>query len=211
MGWLIALGILAFIWFLPLGICAIYNADGPLVRLIVGPLRFPIYPRKKKEIPLEDTAPEKTTKGKKSVHKKGEPDCSKNNGGKLSDFFPLVRLLLDFLVGLRRKLRVNRLELKVILAGGDPYDLAINYGRAWTAVGNLLPQLERVFVIGKRDVEVECDFEDSETKIYAHLDFTITVGRILSLSVWHGTKILYRFIKILNMRKGGMNNESKSS
>ena len=115
------------------------------------------------------------------------------------------------MVGFRRKLRVDRLELKVILAGGDPCDLAINYGRAWTAVGNLFPQLERIFVIKKRDVEVACDFASQETKIFAHIDFTITVGRILSLSVWHGTRILYRFIKILNMRKGGMNNESKSS
>ena len=138
-------------------------------------------------------------------------EAKEKSGGNISDFFPLVKLILDFLVGFRRKLRVNHLELRVILAGGDPCDLAINYGRAWTAVGNLFPQLERVFVIKKRDVEVECDFTSAETRIYAHLDFTITVGRLLSLSIWHGARILYRFIQILNMRKGGMNNESKSS
>lgn len=208
MGWLITLGIAVLVCFLPLGICVRYNAQGPRVRLIVGLLRFLVYPRKKKdtESQIESKENQKAQKKKPKAADAHEKSC-----GKISDFFPLVRLILDFLVGFRRKLRVNSLELKVILAGGDPCDLAINYGRAWIAVGNLFPQLERVFVIKKRDVEVECDFTSSETKIYAHLDFTITVGRILSLSVWHGTRILYRFIKILNMRKGGMNNESKSS
>lgn len=59
----------------------------------------------------------------------------------------MVKVALNFLGDFRRKLRVNRLELKLILAGGDPCDLAVNYGRAWTAVGNLMPQLERLFVI----------------------------------------------------------------
>ena len=99
----------------------------------------------------------------------------------------------------------------MILAGDDPADLAINYGRAWAAVGNLYPQLERALVIKKRDVEVECDFASNETKIAAQIDLTITIARVLSLGVYHGTKILINFIKILNQRKGGAKNESKSS
>lgn len=206
MGWLITLGIAVIIWFFPIGVCARYHEGGPFVRLIVGPFRFGVYPKRKKT--EKDT---KVSSESKKTQKKKSTDHDDKNGGSISDFFPLVRLILDFLVDFRRKLRVDRLELKVILAGGDPCDLAINYGRTWAAIGSLFPQLERIFVIKKRDVEVECDFTSSETTIFAHLDFTITVGRILQMSVWHGTRIIYRFIKILNMRKGGMNNESKSS
>ena len=42
------------------------------------------------------------------------------------------------------------MRLKVVLAGGDPCDLSLNYGRAWIALGNIMPHLERYFVIKKR-------------------------------------------------------------
>ena len=119
------------------------------------------------------------------------------------DFLPLVQLVLDFLGDFRRKLRVNRLEMKLIMAGGDPCDLAVNYGKAWAALGNLMPLLERAFVIKKRNLEVECDFTESKTLVIARLDLTITIGRILSLVVLYAIRALFEFIKITNKRKGG--------
>jgi hypothetical protein len=103
----------------------------------------------------------------------------------------------------RCRLRVNLLELKLIMAADDPCDLAVNYGRAWSAVGNLMPRLERVLVIKKRNIEVECDFEASETTVIAGLDLTITLGRILATVVVYGVKALIEFLKIKNKRKGG--------
>ena len=49
MGWLIALGILALIAILPIGISAFYDEDGPRALIIVGPVRIPVFPAKKKE------------------------------------------------------------------------------------------------------------------------------------------------------------------
>ena len=105
---------------------------------------------------------------------------------------------------------MNRLELKLILAGGDPCDLAVNYGRAWAAVGNLMPQLERLFVIKKRDVEVECDFTASETLVIARLDLTITLGRLLGLAIVYGIRALREFLKLQKKRKGGATHEPDS-
>ena len=48
MGWLIALGIIVLLAILPLGVSACYNADGLLVRLILGPVRLQLVPGKKK-------------------------------------------------------------------------------------------------------------------------------------------------------------------
>ena len=48
MGWLIALAVLIGLAILPLGASVIYNTDGPLIRLIAGPLRIQIIPAKKK-------------------------------------------------------------------------------------------------------------------------------------------------------------------
>ena len=89
------------------------------------------------------------------------------------------------------------------MAADDPCDLAVNYGRAWAAVGNLMPRVERLFVIKKRNIEVECDFEATQTTVIARLDLTITLGRIVATVVVYGVKALIEFLKIKNKRKGG--------
>ena len=119
------------------------------------------------------------------------------------DFIPLVKLVFRFLGDFRRKLRVNDLQLKLILAGGDPCDLAVNYGRTWAAVANVMPRLESWFVIKKRDVQVECDFTASETLVYACLDLTITLGRLLSLVMVYAVRALMEYLNIKKKRKGG--------
>ena len=86
------------------------------------------------------------------------------------------------------------------MAGGDPCDLAINYGRAWTAIGNLMPRLERVMKIKKRDIAVDCDFMAEHTSVYARIDATISLGGLLYLVVRYGVRALKQFI---SMKKGG--------
>ena len=209
MGWLIAFGILFLLAILPLGASVKYNADGPLVKIIAGPIRFTVFPLKKKE---KEPKKEKPKKEKKSKQEPAAEDSKKTavseeekkeKGGSLLDFLPLVQVALDFLGDFRRKLRLNRLELKLIMAADDPCDLAVNYGRAWAAVGNLFPLLERAFVIKKRDIEVECDFTASETLVIARLDITITLGRIVALAVRYGIRALREYLKIMKLRKGG--------
>ncbi len=198
MGWLIAAGVLFLLAILPIGVSVIYNTYGPLVRLIAGPVKITVYPskkeKKKKEKPKAEKKEPAPSAGVRSKEKKG---------GSFKDFLPLVDLVLDFLGKFRRKLRVNRLEMKLVMAADDPCDLAVNYGKAWAALGNLMPQLERLFVIKKRNLEVECDFTAEKTLIFARLDLTITIGRLLSLGVVHGIRILRQYLKIMKTRKGG--------
>ena len=150
MGWLIALGILTGLAILPLGAGACYNSDGPRAYLLIGPVRMQLYPGKKKE---KKDKPSKKDSSKGSSKSKTSSETTKKEskkGGSFTDFLPIVQTLLDLLIDFHRKIRVKRLDLKLILAGGDPCDLAVNYGRAWAALGNLMPQLERFFIIKKR-------------------------------------------------------------
>ena len=197
MGWVIALAVLVGLAILPIGVSAIYDSAGAVIRLIVGPLRFKVYPAEKKSGKKKEERPAK------EKTKAAAPAAKKSQGGSITDFFPLVQVVLDFVKTFFRKLRVNRLELKVILAGDDPCDLALNYGRAWSALGSLIPVLEESLVIKKRDTQVECDFTADATTVYARADLTITVGRILSMGVRYGIRALREFIKINNLRKGG--------
>ena len=201
MGWLIAAGVLVFIAILPVGVSALYNEDGPLVNLLIGPVKILLFPGKKKESKEKKEKPKKAKKSEKETS--GSKKKTKKKGGSIQDFLPLVDKVLDFLDAFRRKLRVDHLEMKLVLGGGDPCDMAVNYGKAWAALGNLMPLLNRAFVIKKRDLEVECDFLADTTVITARLDLTITVGRVLSLLVVQGIPALREFLKLMKKRKGG--------
>ena len=214
MGWLIALGIVLLLAVLPVGVRIRYNSEGILVKVIAGPVKITVFPlpgKKKKEKKKEPDKKEKTAAAEEAdLPKPPQPPKAKKEkkpngekGGSLLDFLPLVKVAVDFLDDFRRKLRLNDLYLRLILAGNDPCDLAVNYGRAWAAVGNLLPQLEKWFVIKKRDIEVECDFETSQTLIIAHLDLTITIGRLLAAVLKFAVRALMEYLKIRKKRKGG--------
>lgn len=198
MGWLIALGVFAALSILPLGVIARYQEGGPLVQAYIGPVPVKLYPVQKKKEKKEPA------KQKKTVKKKENATVKKKTGGSLTDFVPLVKLALDFLEEFfHRKLRVKRLELKVILAGGDPCDLAVNYGKYWAAVGNLWPLLEKLLIIKKWDVEIECDFTSDKTLVFARVDLSITLGRLLSMAVRYGIRALKEIFKLQKIRKGG--------
>ena len=211
MGWLIFLAILIGLGCLPLGVRLRYDEDGPLAAVLLGRLPIVLYPVPgwlKKLTSREKKDGEKKPKKEKPKKEKPPKDTvgEAPQGGSWKKFLPLVRLGLHFLGDFRRKLRVNRLVLRLTLAGDDPCDLAVNYGRAWAAGGNLLAALKRAFVIQKRDVEVQCDFLGEETKVVFAMDLTITLGRILGLLVKYGIRAVAILLKMKN-QKAVQNNE----
>ncbi len=195
MDWLIVLGVLALLAFLPLGISARYDLHGPLVLLIAGPVRIRLYPKRRKE-PTTSDKTEKKTSGKKRAQ-------AAKKGGSIEQFRPLLNTLFALLKQLKSKLRVNRLELNVVLAADDPCDLAINYGKAWAALGDLIPLLESFFMIKKRKLEVQCDFTSDKTLIFARADITLTLGRLVVLVLVYGVRLLRQYLQIMKLRKGG--------
>lgn len=210
MGRWIACGVLLALSLLPLGIRIRYHSDGLSLRVIAGPLKITVFPRKNKLRKPKEKLKEKQSDAVSAVQEDKPPQppqpeasqkTGQETGGSLTRFLPLVKLGLEFLGDFRRKIRLDNLYLHLTLACDDPCDLAVNYGRAWAAVGNLLPTLERVFVIKKRDIQVACDFTAEETRIIAHCDITITLGRLLALTVPYGIRALKEFLAI--KRKGG--------
>ena len=198
MGWLIALLILTLLAILPLGASVLYDEDGSRVRIVAGPVKIQVFPMKKKA--KKDKPKKKPAKEGKAAKK---PAPKPKSGGSWTDFLPLVQVALDLLNDFRRKLRVNELKLHLTMAGDDPCDLAVNYGRMNASLAALLTQLERFLVIKKRDVHIDCDFAASETVILARLDLTITLGRILSIAAVYGVRGLKTFLNIKKQREGG--------
>ena len=207
MGWMIFFAVVLLLAILPLGVFVSYDEDGVVVKIVAGPVKITLFPRPKKEKKSEKKLKKKTSASPaEQLPKPPQPPKQipeKKKGGSWTDFLPLVQVALDFLGSFRRKLRINQLELKLTMAGDDPCDLAVNYGRAWAAVGNLMPQLERLFVIKKRNIEVACDFTASQTLVKFRSEATITLGRLVSLAVVYGIRVFREFWKIKTKRKGG--------
>lgn len=224
--WLIIPGILLLLCLLPLGIGAVYGKQGPKVYLIIWKVKIPLYPRKPQK-PKKENTPEKPSgkpirqKNKQeTVQPEGEkpPEEAKQEASPAKDKKPseeakqeedapwdfeklksLLHLIVPFLGDLRRKIRITWLQGYLLLAGGDPCDLAVNYGRAWAALGNLQALLSRAFVIKKQDLQVGCDFAGENTLFYGRADITITLGWLLGLVLRYGWKLL----KSTKMKKGG--------
>ena len=211
MGWLIALSILTLLAVMPLGVCVCYDCAGLVVKIVAGFLRVQVVPSgknpgkkaKKENSDKPNAGGEKKVRKTQAENKTKTEMPSEKKGGSLLDFMPLVQLALEFFGTFVRKLRINKLELCLVLAGDDPCDLAANYGKTCAALGNLWPRLEEIFVIRKRDVKIQCDFEASQTLVTAHLSISITLGRLLCVLVCYAVRALVQYIKITDKRKGG--------
>ena len=118
-------------------------------------------------------------------------------------FLSQLRSLVMLLSEARQIIKIRRLELKLILGGDDPCDVALAYGATAAAVWNLLGALDRLFVIQKRDVDIGCDFESTQTLVTARLDFTLPVYRLVTF-LWRYVVRLVRIeMKKQNKQKGG--------
>lgn len=220
--WWILLGILVLILILPLGASILYDAAGVRVLVLAGPIRFTVFPMKKKP-PTEDQPKAETAsepREEASVEAPGENNGSEKkvrtplpeapkppeplkeaDGGSLADFLPLVELALKF-VGefFHKTIHIDVLYVKITMAGSDPADLAIGYGNTWAALGNLWPYIERMFTIKKRDIRIQCDFEASESLVNARVDITVTLARVLGLLFGYALRILVKFLQIMSER-----------
>lgn len=204
MGWLIALAVLIAVGLIPLGGFVRYDSGGLLVKVVAGFLRFKVYPLPKRK-KAEPKKAEKQKKPSKSKEAKAPPKDKpeEQKGGSLRDFYPLIQLGLRFLNHFRRKLRINHLVLKITLGGEDPCDLAVNYGRTWAALANLVPTLERYFRIRQRNFEVQCDFTAQETLLEAQAELTLRVYELIHMGIVYGYLFIKEFLQLKKKRKGG--------
>lgn len=209
--WLILLSVLLLLMLLPVGIRGAYEKGNAQLWLRLGPVTIRLLPRpqKREKQRKPESAPAQEQPAKASAPEPQAPPPAPQEDEKkdFRQYLPLLRLLGDLLKDLRRKIRMNRLYVRLILAGGDPCDLAVSYGRTWAAVGNLLPLLDQLFVIKKRDVEVACDFAAAKTILIARADVTTLLGRLLGLAAVYGVRVLKEYWNLQKNQKGGAENE----
>jgi len=207
---LCVLGLILLLCFVPVGVTAEYSADGPLVLAHAGPVRLKLIPKKEKP---EDGETPKKKKEKKEKKKKGKTEEAgetekpkKKLGGMIPMFRELLGLVLPLLTRFKNKLRIRELILHLTVGGfgEDPAKPAILYGRAWAALGKLMPVLLQHFRIEKQSVSADIDFTAEENTIYARAKLTITIGALLRIALHYGIRALIIYIKhTKHTKKGG--------
>lgn len=181
------LGVLLLVLLLPLGVKIRYEENGLTVQLLFGPVHYRIYSGKRKEKKEKVKKESKPKEVKKAVQEVKE---SPRKGGKLSELKKYIPTAMEFLNAIRKRLVLRKLTLLVNLAGDDPCDLALNYGRANGAIGGGMALLEQAFRVKKRDVQVFCDFLAEETEVYLNMEITGCTGRLLGVLIRYGLKLL---------------------
>ncbi len=210
---LIILLVLVLIGLIPVG--AAFRYDGEVsLRLIVGPFRPQILPKKPKKPKTPKQLEKEEQKKAEAARKKQEtkarqeaqsliakppepPKPKEPLPDKIRGLIPWAKLAVDLVGGVFRKLLIKKLVLHVTLAGGDPAKLAVNTARAWAVLGNVPQILGRAFRVRRSDVWVAPDFVGSKTEVEGEIQARFLVGDLVCIGVKYGL----RAVKILLRKK----------
>lgn len=192
------LALLALLWFLPLRLKLRYDGSGGTVRLWIGPKLVSLYPKpqpsEKKRLRQEAKAEKKHKKQKDAPEEKDEAKSEasllQRIGGDIPKFRRLLALGTEAVGKLLRKLRVTDFNITLSLGtqGRDPARTALLYGSGWSALGALVPFLERHFRIRDRAMDVRLDTESAEDRILAQGTLHILLGELLHIAVVYGIR-----------------------
>ena len=174
---------------LRVGCTARYSAEGFSLWLRVGALRIRLIPAKAKKPKQE----KKTRKPKQK--KETKKPAEEKKPGLLSQLRPMLAPAWQTLGKLRRKLRIDRLELIYTIAGkDDPAGAAMQYGIICAGGGTLWPTIDRFFHVKTWDTDITVDFESSETVLYFQATASYRLGQLLAIAA----AFFIQWIKINN-------------
>lgn len=177
---LIVLLVLLLLGLLKVGVHFVWDGSAA-VQLLIWKLRISFPGKKKPEKEASANAP-----FDKSAPKKMDASLVK---GWLAAALSRRQDILTLIGRAIHTPRIDVLILRLTAGGQDAADCALNYGKLWAAVSGMLPVLENTFRIGKREIEIWCDYEKKETSCFAQADLTVRIYELLALGIL-GLKLL---------------------
>jgi hypothetical protein len=187
---LVIVVVLWLISLLRLGGAVRYSEDGLLIRLIMGPARVTVFPRKQKE--KKENKPPK--------EKKQEADQKpENKGGALPPVMELLPLVGEAAGQLRWKIRIDDLTIHLTWAADDPFHAAMGFGGANAALGMIWPLIDNNFKVKRHDLGVAVDFDENEPVIYCYAALTMTLGQLVAFVGYFG----FKFLRIWSRSRNG--------
>ena len=154
------------------GVCLRWESGSAVLKVRIGAFRFSL------------SSNEKKTPKNEAVSAPGGGDKNRAPVKKW------VRALLDnwrdVLALVSKILRTPKLDLLriyVTVGGDDPEVCAMRYGQICAGFSAGLPLVQRLFSVGKQDIDVSCNFDRTGTDILGEIEATVRVYEILALLV----------------------------
>lgn len=169
----IVLAVLLLLAMLRFGVFLKYSEEGFNLRIIAGPLRITLIPQK------SVTTEKKKPKAKKEKEKKPSEE---KKGGPIEQFRRFAPPIIETLKRLYRRHRIDRLTVHFTSAAEDPFDAAMNFGKASAAEGILAPILNNTLNIKKCDIGTSISFDGGGNKIYLEVKFTLALWEIIYIA-----------------------------
>lgn len=175
---LIVLAVLVLLLLLPFGAVVRYSGEGFFVWIKVLFFRVQVFPSKKEKKETEKKEPPQKSQ---PAAKKAEPEEPKKKGGKLELVRSALPLLKPALVGVKKRLCIDELELFVTWAGSDPAAAALGYGYANAALGTLWAVMDENFKVKKSRLGCQVDFDSTKPTVYLNAALSINLWKTLTL------------------------------
>ena len=205
-GWivlLIILGLLLTVLLTPAGVRFTYDQGEMSLDVRFGPIRRRILPGKEKpekpEKPEKEKKPgkkrQKPPKGEKEKKEEKEkpPKAKISREQILYALEKLPPILGRALGGTRRRVRIKPLKVHLLVAGYDPADTAVLYGKLEAALSAGLPVLRRAVRIRDEDIQLFLDFSQEQMDCIAELGATLRPWDLLAVGGRAGISLLRWF------------------
>lgn len=228
--------LLAVILLTPAGVRFRYDQGDLSLLVRFGPLKLQIFPRKEKKPPrrkpeetkeepekkqagkesaddpekkqTEKRAPEKPKPKKKAAKK---PRAKINREQILYSLETLPPILGRALKRTGRRLRLTPLKVHLLVAGPDPADTALLYGRLEAALGAALPALHRLVRIKDQDVRLFLDFQREQMDLIADVGLSLRPWDLVSVGLRAGGSLLKWYLRFRKLASPPPAEEPKES
>ena len=210
--------LLAVILLTPAGVRFRYDQGDLSLLVRFGPLKFQLFPRKEKKPsrrkPKEKKPEKKQAEKKAAVEpekkpaKKSAPETPKtkkkaatkprakiNREQILYSLETLPPILGRALKRTGRRLCLAPLKVHLLVAGPDPADTALLYGRLEAALGAALPALYRLVRIKDQDVRLFLDFQREQMDLIADVGLSLRPWDLVSVGLRAGGSLLKWYLR----------------
>ena len=209
----ILLLLIALIFFVPYGVDAAYEKGVFVLRVKAGPLRIKLFPRKPKtEKQLQRDAKKKAKKEAKrkaaEEKKKAEaqiPPEEKEQNATLKvkkkreiDLDFILALLKMGAHAIRRFFKsfsIDFFKLHYTVSGKDPYDTAMLYGYACSAVEALPALCGNVIHVKRKDIALNADFVESKPEIDVRIVISLRLFLLVHMACAFGVEYIKYTLK----------------
>ena len=176
MNWIyITLGVLAVLFFLAqirVGVVVEYMTR-LVVRARVGGISFRVYP--------SDRVGKTKTKPPSDPSKKKQP---------LTKYAPAIPCVIKAAGRVIKQLRVDNLDLDIQVGGGDPSDVALNYGRLNSAVGSVWGTFRNVLNVKDADIHLGFDFDAGCSRVQGNVSVSWKIWQLVSTVIVFARDVL---------------------